>query len=468
MAYDDSNPPIAPRFVMPQTMAPAITPPSIPSAPLMSDTMPQMSAPVAPTAIVNHALDSPVSAAQQTVNHLRSTGSGIDQIQNPLLRGLARAADITGAVAGSVFAPLRVAEALIPGTQEHHSMLVRQADNRLQVAQAQQMAQSQQADEDAQTQQRQALAAKASLPQYTYQQTDDGLVAIPQGGTAAVPVTAPGGGVLGKPLPVEKPKTIEEQAYEYAKSQGKNPLDAYSAVLGAKNTRDAGLPQQYLDAISSGDDAKAQLIKRVINDTQVQPKIEVHAATERPESGGTWQMVMDKDNNPKFFNTKTGEVRDNVAGIQKPKGDRASTDEQKRADMAHNLNENLDAMEDILNRRPELFGPIAGRMTDLKAATGTDDPDIAKMINIKHQLGMVAQSTHGMRSAQGIETAANGLLNGFHNSPAATRAALESGRSSAKTFLGDANNPGQSRGAGSTPSSTPSAKAWNPKTGRYE
>src|SRR6185312_7638064 len=44
-------------------------------------------------------------------------------------------------------------------------------------------------------------------------------------------------------------------------------------------------------------------------------------------------------------------------------GPKVSADEQKRADMARNLNENLDQLEDIVKRRPELFGPIAGRWT---------------------------------------------------------------------------------------------------------
>ena len=88
-----------------------------------------------------------------------------------------------------------------------------------------------------------------------------------------------------------KPQTIEEQAYAYAKSQGKNPMDALTAVYGAKNTKDAGLPQQYLDAIQSGDTTKANLIKQVIRDTSTQPKIDVHQAEEKQP--GVLMMVPD-------------------------------------------------------------------------------------------------------------------------------------------------------------------------------
>ena len=275
----------------------------------------------------------------------------------------------------------------------------------------------------------------------------------------------------------DKPQTIEEQAYDYAVKQGKSPMDALAAVYQSKSPvkaeKDAGLPQQYLDAIASGDSTKAGLIKQVIHDTQVQPKIDIHQANAPAGSSGTWQMVMDKDGNPKFWNSKTGEMKDNAQGLTKPKGDRATVDEQKRADLAKNMNENLDSMEDIVRRRPELFGPLAGRFTGAKQSFGTDDPDIARMETIKHNLGMVAQGTHGMRSATGIETAANSLLNGFHNSPKATLSALEAGRSSSRTFLDDANNPGKSRGAGITPppaggSGVMATHAYNPATGKIE
>jgi hypothetical protein len=88
-----------------------------------------------------------------------------------------------------------------------------------------------------------------------------------------------------------KPQSIEEQAYAYAKSQGANPMDALSQVYGAKNVKDAGLPQQYLDAIASGDTTKANLIKQVIRDTSTLPKIDIHQAEEK--APGVLMMVPD-------------------------------------------------------------------------------------------------------------------------------------------------------------------------------
>jgi hypothetical protein len=96
-------------------------------------------------------------------NHLISSGDGISQIKNPLLRGVARAADI----AGSVFAPgLAMA---IPGTMLHHNYLVNQATRNVAADQAQDQATANTADSEAQTKQRtaetaQALATTAALP----------------------------------------------------------------------------------------------------------------------------------------------------------------------------------------------------------------------------------------------------------------------------------------------------------------
>lgn len=58
---------------------------------------------------------------QAELDRLKSTGSGISQIHNPLLRGIAR----VGEIAGSVLFPSIVEN--IPGTELHHRQLVDQA-----------------------------------------------------------------------------------------------------------------------------------------------------------------------------------------------------------------------------------------------------------------------------------------------------------------------------------------------------
>lgn len=98
---------------------------------------------------------------QSRLAMLKQTGSGVSQIQNPFLRGLARVGD----VAGSILAPGVTAQ--IPGTTLHNQQLVGRQQALVGNDQAQSQAQAQLAD----TQQKTALdAAKAA-------------------GTALVPVT---------------------------------------------------------------------------------------------------------------------------------------------------------------------------------------------------------------------------------------------------------------------------------------
>jgi hypothetical protein len=118
-------------------------------------------------------------------------------------------------------------------------------------------------------------------------------------------------------------------------------------------------------------------------------------------------------------------------------GPKPTADEIKRADLVENLNENLDQLEDIVNRRPDLFGKVAGRMTKAKEWLGSDDLDVAALKGIEDRLGMVQQSSHGMRSAQHVEASANSVLNGFKNGADAMKRAIADARKSGATFTKD-------------------------------
>ena len=117
-----------------------------------------------------------------------------------------------------------------------------------------------------------------------------------------------------------------------------------------------------------------------------------------------------------------------------------TADEQRRGDLAVNMDENLTAFEDIVTRRPELFGWVAGWKTLTAMTVGTSDPDIAALKNIKEQMGLAMVGAHAMRNAQHVETAASSIVNGFRNSPSAMlgpRGSIALARKSLKTFIED-------------------------------
>jgi len=131
-------------------------------------------------------------------------------------------------------------------------------------------------------------------------------------------------------------------------------------------------------------------------------------------------------------------------------GEKTTMDETRRADLAENMKENISKYRDILKRRPELFGPIAGRVTGMKEVIGTSDPDVAALKAIEEQLGMAMVGAHAMKNAQHVAAAANALVNGRHNSTAAINNALDDAESSVGTFIQDAGREpsGQKTGHG--------------------
>ena len=255
--------------IMAAQMAAKNAPAPLPTAIALPSAAPNLGMPALPNVT---RLPSATDLAQQRVTALQASPSGVDQIKNPFLHGLAKFADIVGGIATPGLAMA------IPGTQLHHQVLVQQAQQQLAESQKSDQEQAQTAQTQAGTAHENAETSALTAPNYTPLQTDSGTVAFDHKTGKAEPVLGADGTQVGAPDKTPKPLSIEERAYDYAIQSGKNPLDAYSAVYGAKNTKDAGLPQQYLDAISSGDATKAGLIKQVIHDTQVQPKIDVHTA----------------------------------------------------------------------------------------------------------------------------------------------------------------------------------------------
>lgn len=119
----------------------------------------------------------------------------------------------------------------------------------------------------------------------------------------------------------------------------------------------------------------------------------------------------------------------------------ATPDEQRRADLAGNLEENLKNLEDIARRRPELFGPVSGRMTGAKQWIGSSDPDVAALKVIEEQTGLAMVGAHAMRNAQHAEKAAQSITGANHTPASALLAPngpIAKARESLATFKADA------------------------------
>lgn len=326
---------------------------------------------------------------------LIGSGSGASQIQNPVGRGLA---EFAGGLE-HVIAPGLAA--ITPGTEDHHQLLVNREAKDTGLLQGQQKMDTANDEAQAQTGLVRANTGKteaetAGLPQA---QQDESALRQAQTQKALTPPE----------------KGIDVQTYDHYVKMGLTPDEAFDRIQQSK-----GEPGREQQAQLRHDslDQQARLSDEARRDRET-----FHADSERDRALTRQQM------------------QSNAAD----KKAKPTADEQKKADLADNLNENLGVVEEILKRRPDLFGPVAGRMTEFKNKVGTSDPDIAALEAAQHQLGMVQQGVHGMRSAQGMQGAVDAVMNGFHNSPEAMQRALETVRSSAKTFsnaVGEKGEPG--------------------------
>lgn len=154
----------------------------------------------------------------------------------------------------------------------------------------------------------------------------------------------------------------------------------------------------------------------------------------------------------------TGATTATQMGGENVKAGTLTADEQRRHDLAENLNENLNQLEDIARRRPELFGPVAGRETAVKNWAGSSDPDVAALGTIKEMVGQAMLGAHSMRAAQHIEAAANAIMNAYKTDPKALldpHGPIAAARNSIKTFINEKQPQGTAGPSGGTNSADP-------------
>lgn len=115
-----------------------------------------------------------------------------------------------------------------------------------------------------------------------------------------------------------------------------------------------------------------------------------------------------------------------------------SADEKKKAELAENLTFNANNIASILQRRPDIVGKVAGRITSVEQMTGTNDPDIVQLGTDIHNIAMANNGIHGMRSADAVHDFENKLLNGFKNGPQGIAGGLRGSVNSVQTFIDNA------------------------------
>lgn len=140
-------------------------------------------------------------------------------------------------------------------------------------------------------------------------------------------------------------------------------------------------------------------------------------------------------------------------GVRVAKGNEATADRLKRSDLARNVQTNTKEMREIVQRRGDLFGPLAGRITTVDQMIGSNDTDISKLGIEIHNTALASNGAHGVRSAEAVKETEDRLLNHFKNGQQAVLGAFDALDGSVQTFIDDAQRgkkPGASPNAPQT------------------
>lgn len=379
----------------------------------MAPTMPSVPPPAAPQ------VQSQTDVDRNELQRLQTDGAGLNQIQNPLLRGLARVGDI----AGSILVPHAVAQ--IPGTTAHNLQLQqRQAGIVGQDQQAQQLAQQQ-------------------LQQRLQNQDTQSQIGLRNAQAAQIPATA---------------KLKQDAQVQQAAQHGfKATFDDNDNLTGFEPDPDNPIYQRqkaqndYFSARKDLADAQAELAKSK-NDPnspafkQAQQKVDTairNASTAAGRLGlSSQEFAFNQD---KFYNPQP------------------TAAERGKGDLAQSAVERVAEMKAIVAKHPEYFGPGAGRATRAQEWLGSQDPEAQTYLSAAQYLSDHSAGVFGGRGKY-ITEALHSLTDPKMN-PAALNAALDEADKAARGFVKAGTVHG--KGGGNPPADT-KVRKFNPATGRLE
>jgi hypothetical protein len=113
---------------------------------------------------------------------------------------------------------------------------------------------------------------------------------------------------------------------------------------------------------------------------------------------------------------------------------RPTGQERNKADMAASADNQINDMLSIVQKRPDIFGPAAGRKTDFTVWIGSQDPDAQRFRAARTIAGDHLAGTFGGRSEAALN-ALDSAIGHFRDNPAAVTAGLNQLKSANNLFL---------------------------------
>lgn len=411
----------------------------------MPGAVPSMGSPALPS--VSLAPPPPPTQTQTDIaeyNRQKNTGSGVSQIQNPLLRGIARAGDI----AASVFAP-KLAQ-FIPGTTLHHQLTMGQAAQNVATDQAQEQAAAQTANEAATTAHTNAATDALQNPadKFTPLQTDSGLTAFDPSKGTATPILGADGTQLGTPGKAVPPHYVTtSDGNVVAITTGPDGTPKASTVYEGSPKQETEITKLEVGGKPHTvivDKKTGATVKDLGETGEKPPSISVSTGTysvaQVPDGKGGQKSVL--------LNSKTGEVKDAPEGLTKGgAGIGGTVADKNRSSLAKIALANIDKIQEIVQRRGnDLIGPGAGRISNIDQLIGSNDPDLVALVNEAHNFSMANAGVHGSRSVMNVRDAVHDLLGDLHNGPQGIQGGLDANRANLNAII----NPNGEGGGGSS------------------
>ena len=367
--------------------------------------------------------------------HLLTSGSGISQIKNTPLRGLARVGDVVGRLASNMFAPGLMN--LIPGTEEHHNLLLNQANRQVgqDVAEQGKEAQSHEAEARAQ-----ALGIPPK-PHTSLMQTPEGAVIINPDTAKAIPVTDESGNQIHgqaqqkttRLLPVTVTVNGKQILANYDSSKGIYVDSAGNEIAGAEPpTKDATDayhewlkdPAQYEKFMKSTANSKAMqgaygsfgpafLASRMLNSAYAEnPAMLPYLAPllarmlqqpgDTPEQVGNLQNVLGQVPAGQPHN-----VEGSAIGLRQPESPTGAT--RSRGQFAEAIMPSIDSAKQEVQKLGSQLGPMNGRWYDMYVnKVGAYGPQFSQLQTNLKNIGTAWMRLHA--NSEGARTEFEGLL----------------------------------------------------------
>lgn len=415
----------------------------------------------------------PASPHMAELERLHNTGSGISQIKNPFLRGLATVGD----VAASGFLPQF--GQFIPGTSAHHQQLIGQEEN--QIGQEQKATKATDASRLANAQ----ATEQESLPELHKTQAELATSKLENSKEVSD----------AKQGTSDAKQALAESEAERKRGENETKIKTDLASHGFKMDPDTKAlvplpyeemsePQKAIHDLKASQselaDARSALVKAQKDNIPASMEMARKRIDNAQRSHDTAMErlgLSEKQYEMRAHGTENGEaLPGSVLGDDnKPVGTafqsnvRPTGTERNKADLASSAHEQLQDIKSIVAKRPDIFGPLAGRKTDFTVWVGSQDPDAQRFRAARTIAGDHLAGVFGGRSEAALQ-ALDSAIGQFKDNPDALQSGLDQ--------LDKANNrfvaKGTPKTAGSDAAKQPAGgtgekvKTWNPKTGKFE